>query len=367
MSEPAPVPALRRDYTIVLEIVPTAPLTHGMGTEGNAQILLRREWSVPTPDGAETLDVPAVSGAAVKATLREWAVRDYLERAGVPEGRVSRDVLRLLQKGGQTSSGGQTISLAEIRRLRDLCPMLAVFGSMDGGVPIRGAIQVSDATPWIRELVDAGLLPREIRPLRVDLEGRALVQGPPIPIYPGRRPVDLHGTTTEATYYRHDLIGGNLAHYLPAPEVEASEDARAAVAEAKRTKGAPKPDAATRREANEAMPHSFEAIRPGTPMVCTIRLQSATEVEFAVLGISLVRWIASGAHLGGGATKGHGACSVRVAGAISHAPPSGAMPVAPGDPLPALTADFGGEAVARAYDAHVQSRAEAIRAWVAGA
>lgn len=354
---------MRRDYTIVLELVPTAPLTHGMGTEGNAQVLLRREYLLPGPDGAEPVEVPAVSGAALKATLREWAIRDYLERAGVEEGAVSRATLRLLLKGGKNDSGGASVSLAELRRLRDLCPALAVFGSMDGGLSNRGSIQVSDVLPWARELVEAGLLPREIRPLHVELDGRPLVAGEAIRVFPDREPVAVHEVTTEVTYYRHDLLGGPMTHYLAAPEVQAQEEAREAVATAKRTKGAIKADAAARREANESMPHSMEAIRPGTPLVATIRLRAATELEFAALGIALVRWIASGAHLGGGSAKGHGACRVRVAGALRHDPPAGVAPVAPAEPLPALSADFAGEEIARAYDAHIRARAAAIRAW----
>ena len=356
----------RRSYTLVLEVTPTAPLSHGMGTEGNTQVLLRREILAPAPGGGwETIYVPAVSGAALKATLREWAVRDYLERAGVADGLVSRDALRLLLKGGKNDAGGQSVSLAAARRLRDLCPALAVFGSMDGGLPIRAAIQVSDVLPWCVETLDAGLVSREVRPLAVSLDGTGLLEDRTIPVFPGVDPPSIYETTTTTTYYRHDILSGAMTQYLPGADVRQIEDGRQAVSEAKRTKGGPKPDAATRREANESMPHSAEAIRPGVPMVATIRLQDATEVEFAALGVALLRWIQSGAHLGGGATKGHGACRVRVAGALRHELPAGVQATAPGEPLPVLAVGFDGSEAARAYHAHIHARATSIRQWVA--
>lgn len=356
---------MRRNYTIVLDITPTAPLTHGSGSEGNEQVLLRRPVNVRVDGEWETLFLPAVSGAALKATLREHAVTDYLERAGVPDGGVSRDTLRLLLKGGKNDSGGQTVSLAEQRRLRDLCPLLAVFGSMDGGAAMPAAIRVSDVTVWCAEAVGAGLLPRVVTPLQVAVDGRTLVDAPPIHVHGGAEPIPLTMATDRVTNYRHDLTMSGAARYLAAPDTARIEDARVAVAEAKRTKGAPKPDAKERREANEAMPHSAQVIVPGTPMVAIVRLQGATDVEFGALGVALVRWVRSGGHLGGGATKGHGACTVKVAGAIRHDTPTGSLPVEGGEPLPALTVDMDPAILARAYDAHLVARAEAIRAWVA--
>lgn len=145
---------MRRSYEIVMEITPVAPLTHGAGVEGNEQVLATREYQVlRAPDGLggkaewERIDVPFVSGAAMRATLREWATRDALELAGIVDGEVSRDALRLLLKGGKNDSGSQSVNLEEVRRLRDLFPLLAVFGSMDGGLPVRGLAQVSDVLP----------------------------------------------------------------------------------------------------------------------------------------------------------------------------------------------------------------------------
>jgi CRISPR type IV-associated protein Csf2 len=350
----------RKNYTIVLEITPTAPLTHGAGNEGNEQVLATREYNVTNADGEwERIEVPHVSGSALKATLREWAVRDALERAGVADGTVSRDALRLLLKGGKNDGGGASLSLDELRKLRDLFPLLAVFGSFDGGAPNRGAILCSDVLPWTDELVAADLVPRRVTPLEVLVEGER-VDGPPaIDVFPGMQPFPAHMVRTVVTNYRHDMGASGVTHYLQGAQVAQIEDAR----EARKAAGG-KARKEQRREANESMPHSAQAIAPGTPMVAVIRLQSATEVEFEALGVALTRWITSGGHLGGASTKGHGACRVRVAGALRYAPPVGDQPADPGT---ALELDGGQRMLGTAYDAHVRARAEQIRTYVAEA
>ncbi|OHD24567.1 MAG: hypothetical protein A2Y38_23735 [Spirochaetes bacterium GWB1_59_5] len=348
----------RKSYTILLEISPTAPLTHGSGTEGNEQILATREVLVPDGHGGyEREEIPIVSGAALKATLREWAVRDALERAGVAEGSVSRDALRLLLKGGKNDSGGASVSLEEARRLRDLFPLLAVFGSMDGGLPIKAQITCSDVMPYCAEGVASGMVPTKLRPLEVWIEGSPANESPiEYAVWPGVNPIPVASCRTTTQNYRHDMMGGSLAPMLQGPQLALIEDAREA------RKGKPA-KASERREANESMPHSAQAIAAGTPMVATIRLQGATEVEFATLAVAISRWVTAGGHLGGGSTKGHGACRVRVAGAIRYAPPVGEAPIEMGTAIDVI-ADGQQHPLARIYAAHVAERAERIRAFV---
>ena len=348
----------RKNYTIVLEITPTAPLTHGAGVDGNESVMLTREYNVLTAENEwERIDIPAVSGAAMKATLREHSVMDGLERAGVQPGTVSKDALRLLLKGGKNDSGGASVSLAEGRRLRDLFPTLAVFGSMDGGLPMRGEISVSDVVPWVAELAAADQLPQRITPLQVAVEGQ-VVTGAAIEVYPGVPPMPAHLVRTSVTYYRHDLQSSGAVPYLQGAQVAQIEEAREGRAKA----GSAKKE--QRREANESMPHSMQAIAAGTPMVCTIRLTGASEVEFVALCVAITRWIASGGHLGGGATKGHGACRVRVAGALRHHPADGAIPADAGS---LVTVQDPASSAYLEYDQHIRSRAETIRAYVAEA
>jgi hypothetical protein len=332
----------RHSYTIILEITPTAPLTHGAGNAGNEQLLHTTERLLCVDGVWQRLEVPTVSGAALRATLREHAVSYYLEALGVPHGSVHRDALRLLLKGGKVSGGSQTVSLDDARRLRVLVPPLSVWGSMDGTLPVRGRLSVSEVAPYAEELGEPQAAAREMAP------GLHAAR-PPVPLAMAwGRPV---------TYYRHDLTTSPAAVYLEGPAAAQIEQARTDLATADRPA---KKEA--RREANESMPHSYQCITAGTPMVAVLRLSDVDEVEFACLGLAIARWIAHGGHLGGAAAKGHGACTVRVARAVrieSHGP----VPVRlEGADLPARVEDAPGvEAVRDGYHAHLEAvRAEAM-------
>lgn len=363
MEPTTETPPERHSYTLVLEVKTQSPLTHGSGVEGNEQVLATREVVVEDPEeGWIRESIPCVSGAAMKATLREWAFRDAMERAGVKDGQVSKDALRLLTKGGKNDRGGQSVTVAKARELRDLFPMLSVFGSMDGGLPLRGKVQVSEVMPFCDAAVDAGVVPRKVTRLAVETPDDApelSVDGEEIPVWPTTEPIPAHLVRTRVQYYRHDMLSGPHTHLLEDGARKAQEDARAA----RKGKAAKKKE---RREANESMPYSMQAIAPGVPMVVQIRLQDATEAEWGCLAMAITRWVMAGAPLGGATTKGHGRCQVRVAGALRYSPAAGDVAAEPGTMLE-LQADDRERAlsVARAYDAHVQERAEQIREYVA--
>ena len=347
----------RKDYTIVLEIIPTAPLTHGAGTQGNEQVLHTREVVVQTENGLwDRIEIPAISGASLKSTLREWAVRRALDACGVKDGTVSKDALRLLVKGGRNDKGCSTLSLDQARRLRRLFPLLAVFGSMDGGLPIRGQVYCSDVLPYCESLVAEGLVTRCVTPLEVEVDGETITPDMKIDVYPDTAPIPDHLTRTRIQNYRHDLTSGTLVPKLRGTTVAIIEDRRVENAD---KRGAKKRD---RREANESMPYSAQAIAPGTPMVATIRLQGATDVEFSCLAHAIADWIRSGAHLGGGTARGHGSCRVKVAGALRYSPQSGEVGAEPGTTIE--LSEHPGNVIVETYSAHLAEVAEEVRQYV---
>ena len=345
---------MRANYTLGLEIVPTAPLTHGMGNDGNRQVLRRQEYRVPVVDPEtlkvtyEDVDVPCVSGAAFKATLRESALWHMIDVLGLRDEPMSMDTLRLLLKGGKTDSSGSSLSLDRHRGLRRIFPMLAVFGWMDDGLSGTAEGHFSDVRPYCRELLDAGLIPETLEPLHVG----ALPAGEPIRMC-SLPPIALAQIITDRQYYAHDLRSGHGAKLLDASERKAIEDQQA---EQKRQHL----PAEQRRAVNESMPHAYEAIAPGVPMVAEIRLLDATEVEWDCLRWAIFRWIATGAHLGGGATKGHGACRVRISGALTYAPGGASVFAQPG-------AELTSERAGQAYVDHLRSVEPEIRAHLSAA
>jgi hypothetical protein len=319
---------MRHDYTFVLEITPTQPLTHGAGNLGNEQQLCRREAVYYDADAGEYLEVsyPCISGSAFKATLREAAVADYLESLGIPDGSLSLDVVRLLLKGGKTTSAGQTVSLDDLRRMGALIPPLDVFGSMDGGCPRPSRVRVSEVRPYSEGLARAGLIPRVVAPLRALSADDDSATG--IAVYPGQPPVPDEMIETRIEYFSHDVRGRATGQrFIAGADAKALEDRGALVA---RRAGGEKPSKEERRDAWESMPHSYQAIRPGCPMVAVIRLDGASEIDALCLTRAITRWIAQGARLGGATgSKGHGACTVALAGALRHRPEPGALETQP--------------------------------------
>lgn len=336
----------RHSYTMVLEITPSAALTHGQGTNGNEQELHRRTFNVYDEARGKWVreDIPCVSGAALKSTLREHAGMLFLELAGISE--LSRDGLRLLFKGGRLTGSSASAKLEEARRLRDLLPPLSVFGAMDGAMVMRGRASVSCVMPYTETVVRHGFIDT------AGIETASLHSGAPA------LPDHMVESPRPVTYYRHDMKTAPYAALLPAAERKAIEDAAAA----RKGKAATKTE---RREANESMPHAFQAIAPGTPMVATVRLTDATETEAACMMLAVTRWISSGGHLGGAKSKGHGACRVRVARVVRTRAGEGPVPVATAD-AEALVAveevDHSAGAIAERYAAHVREHATDIAA-----
>lgn len=319
----------RHAYEFQILVTPAQPLSHGMGSEGNVQVLRRTQRNVCVNGEWVALDVPSVSGSAFKAVLREAAVDYYLAALGVPEGSLSRDALRLLLKGGKVGSGGQATQHEETRRLRRLFPPLAVFGFMDGAITSPGLLQSCELVPYTQELVEAGFF-----------TGYAL-DLPPIP--------DAL-TSSEVTYYRHDQSASPLARFMPVTERAQIEDKRAA----RSGKVASKEE---RREANESMPHTFEVIPAGTPLLGTLRLGPSNDIDLACFTLAVATWRQRGAHLGGGRGKGHGACAVQVLRATRLPLGRGPVPVNAETTLPVETFDASTtpEHLIASYDAHLAS------------
>lgn len=306
---------MRSTYTILLEILPQTPVTHGSGNEGNEQILARQTVMLsrlhPTTGKTETFreEIPYISGGSLRAKLRLSALLRQAERQSLPDGCMSRDALRLILKGGKLDGSARGPNLDEIRRILNLFPFLRIFGAMDNRLKMTGALKVEDIRPFCAELLSAGLI-------SPTFGGSAIWGGDPAdPLWPRfDAPPSFTDTVDVRTYYRHDPSVSPAIPLLAAAERAQIEDQQQAVSAKKQAKGSPKPDKEDRREANESMPHGFQHIIPGTPLFTVLRTDPIDEMEACALADALHRWIETGGHIGGGESKGHGRCRVRVAG-----------------------------------------------------
>lgn len=295
------------DATLVLELTTKSALTHGMGVGGNEQILRTLPFNLLNNGEWESVHVPVVSGQAGKATLREAAFELIVSLLGIPEGSLSVDGVRLVLKGGKNDSGEKSYGLADVRKQREILPILDLFGALDAGTALPSCGQFSDILPWCDALVTAGLLPRVVE--FNDSAGDAQKTE----IFPEVPTIPLHMVRTTVQNFRHDLRSTPSAiRMIPGGEREALEDKAAANHAAKAAGKAVK--SADRREANESMPYTLQAIAPGTPMLWTIRLSNASEASLGLLLASVAHWANKGGALGGGRSVGRGNCSVRIRG-----------------------------------------------------
>jgi CRISPR type IV-associated protein Csf2 len=353
----------RATYHLILEITPTQPIAHGMGTAGNTQILRRIRVPVCRDGEWSEEEIPCVSGAAFKAALREQAAFDVLTAIGATPETTSKDALRLILKGGKLGAGKQGVNLDELRRISDLMPLLAVFGAMDDGYQRAGKIAVSDVRPWCAELVDAGVAPRTLRPMAVTIDGQEQPQETDIALFPGVTPVPLALATQTVERFKHDMSLSQVGmRFLGGAAVAQIEDSAAAVKAARNAgKKVSKED---RREACESMPYSYEVISPNVPMYSQISVRDATDIEWGCFLAALVHWVASGAHLGGVSREDWGRCSVRIAGAIRQSLAPGVQAVPAGEALAIPETTSSEHAAVLAYQEHVCSQQAEIRRYL---
>jgi hypothetical protein len=341
----------RCHHTFVLEITTVQPLTTGMGTDGNEQLLRTLRFPCyfpPTEDGEGewiTMDVPHVSGQAFKATLREHAFLVMAEALGLEAGSVSRDGLRLILKGGKNDKGETSVSLDDLRNLRALLPILDIFGALDQGQAMPASGQFSDVRPWCESLARAGLIPAS---------GVAF-DGGVVEVFPGLPPIPDHMLRSRVEQFRHDLSQTHISHQLMTDQdktllIEGRAERKASAKPAKKEE---------RRAVNESMPYTLQAIPPNVPMVALIRLVDATPVAAALLAAATEHWIRTGAHLGSGKSVGRGACRVRVAGSFAVDAQSGVVQV-PGSEA-ALVNTGDDSPYKTALKAHFSERAAEIR------
>lgn len=351
-------PQPRRSRTLFLEILPTQPITHGQGNNGNEQEILRRPFLVtrdnPTTGQKESFieDLPLVSGASLRAKLRQRAVLNDAEMMQAPAGSYSKSKLRLLVKGGHLGGDGKAMNLEEVRALCEMSPLLYLFGAMDDSLRLTGALKVDAIYPYCRELLYSGLIPQS--------DDFAFWQGDPAdPTWPVfAAPPSYVDSVSTVQYYKHDMGGSAVSRLLSTGDRQQIEDKQATIAAVQAI--GKKVDKEDRREANESMPHAFQAIVAGFPMFTILRTDPINEMEYACLIATLASWKQHGAHIGGAEAKGHGHCRIRVAGAFCSSAADNAVPdtamVAPSlNPNAALF---------EAYKANRAAHAANFREWV---
>ena len=143
---------VRYDLTVTAQ----SSIAHGGELLGTTT-LLRRE-TILGPDGTRH-EIPIVSGNALRAALRRTG-EDLLRDILAYEGQISFAAAIALIGGGRLAKTTTTpLSGRRLLHLRELNPVISVFGASTAGACIEGSLDVGKLVPHLREtahLTDAG-------------------------------------------------------------------------------------------------------------------------------------------------------------------------------------------------------------------
>lgn len=130
-------------------------VAHGQESLGTVRYLRRER--VLMPDGSVE-DLPVVSGNAFRGMLRRTAADLWWDAVGQP--KLTMPVMHAIWAGGALAkSNGSPLTGSRLALVREICPVVGLFGTAGGGRIIDGCVQVGKLIPVCAEA--AHLLPME--------------------------------------------------------------------------------------------------------------------------------------------------------------------------------------------------------------
>jgi hypothetical protein len=160
--ESAPSSSARRPVRAVITCRTTAPLHHGAFGQDGGNIALFRRLPIAV-DGA-VVNLPCVSGNALRARLRRLVMRDLFQRVGLSRHSedltpVKWDKLYAAVANGGTLKGKEVeVSPADRLALRAAVPPLSTFGAAIYAWMLHGLVSAGWVLPVCQESVKAGLV-----------------------------------------------------------------------------------------------------------------------------------------------------------------------------------------------------------------
>jgi CRISPR type IV-associated protein Csf2 len=140
--------------SLIFEGVITAlsSISHNGGQSFGVNSKLRREKFVQPDYSVE--EIPVLSGNGLRGMLRDRGMAHMCRALGYgEEGQgLSLPAFHFLFSGGSlTSTGGKSIDMAEARRMRELIPLVGVFGGALGNSIMPGILKCGKAIPICQE------------------------------------------------------------------------------------------------------------------------------------------------------------------------------------------------------------------------
>lgn len=259
-------------------------IAHSGGQSVGINQKLRREKFVQ-PDGSVE-DVPVISGNGLRGMLRDRGMLHMCRALGYGISEETGEVRGLslpafyfLFSGGTlTSEAGRGLDIDYARRLRQLIPLVGLFGGAIGNQIMPGKMRIGKAIPICSET--AHLIPERFRGV-------------------GR--LSVWGYLQEEMYTRKDDEKNENLRNLIAPEARTLLDGM---------RETPKQEVQTDTGQHQQMMYYVETFAAGTSFYWRITVDDASETEFEALLTTLVEF-SKVPFVGGKSAAGLGEVSVR--------------------------------------------------------
>lgn len=255
-------------------------IIHSGGQSFGITTKLRREKFVQPDQSVE--EVPVISGNGIRGRLRDLGMAHFCRMLGYgvedTTGRVaglSLPAFYFLFSGGSLSpsEGGKALDLAYARKLRELIPLVGVFGGAIGNQILPGKLIVDKAYPICMET--SHLLPETYR---------------------SPEPVTVWGFLQEEMYTRKD--DEKNEHLRPLLTGETQQALLAGVSSQALTEAGP-----------QQMMYYVESFAAGTRFYWRVLLNDVTDVEFEAFLTCLAEF-SKVPYLGGRSAAGLGHVSI---------------------------------------------------------
>ncbi len=140
------------DHVVELVIRFTSPVFHGGDEKTGSETLFRR---MKVWHNGRLVDVPFISGNAVRGLMRRLVFKDMVDRLGYE--LRSMKLYHTLFSGGVLETTDATDTRLDVdlrRRVRSLLPPLSLLGAAIGNQVLEGKLRVMHLLPVCRELSD---------------------------------------------------------------------------------------------------------------------------------------------------------------------------------------------------------------------
>lgn len=291
----------------------------------------RREKFIQ-PDG-RVEHVPVISGNEMRGMLRDrgmWQMCRSLGYGVGPDGEItglSLPAFYFLFSGGSlTSTASRALDIAEARRVRDLIPLVGVFGGAMGNQIMEGKLKCGKLIPICQET--AHLLPDWCLP---------------------DKPISFYDYVQEETFTRKDDEKNERLRQLIAPDVRGLlEDKR--VAAKSKDKNEPDGDVGTHQQ----MRYTMETLAAGTTFYWELALEDVTDVEYDAFWSTMAAF-GQMPFIGGKSGTGHGKVAIDFRDWVCINPNLAHTEKLPGLPI--------GEAYAQHLKTHGDEIREMLASW----